>query len=128
VADAIEQQQCRRRWATSCTDAGGKTSTSTRSVVVSPPATVGGGCVLTLSQSARVTATLLSHSCTAIGNEVVLTAPITQTLFADGCTAPINAPVVANGGIAFPATRRSSSLCGPGSRQMQAWSSLRLSE
>jgi len=91
----------------SVTDAGGKASTSTRSVVVSPPATtlncVGGGCVLTLSQSARVTATLLSHSCTAKGNEVVLTAPITQTMFADGCTAPTNAPVVANGGNAFPA-------------------------
>ena len=32
-----------------------------------------------------------------------LTAPITETLFADGCTAPINAPVVANGGTSFAA-------------------------
>jgi hypothetical protein len=76
-------------------------------VVVSPPATTlncaGGGCVLTLSTAARVTATIVSHSCSAIGNAVVLTAPITETLFADGCTAPINAPVVVNGGTSFAA-------------------------
>ena len=89
------------------TDAGGKVSTSSQSVVVSPPATtlncVGGGCVLTLSQAARVTATIVSHSCSATGNEVVLTSPVSQTLFADGCTAPTNAPQVTNGGNAFAA-------------------------
>jgi PKD repeat protein len=89
------------------TDGGGKVSTSSRSVVVSPPATtlncVGGGCSLTLSQAARVTATIISHSCSATGNEVAITAPVTQTLFADGCTAAINAPVVTNGGTAFAA-------------------------
>jgi len=89
------------------TDAGGKVSTSSRSVVVSPPAStlncVGGGCSLTLSAPARVTATIVSHSCSATGNEVAITAPVTQTLFADGCTAPINSPVVTNSGAPFAA-------------------------
>ena len=89
------------------TDAGGKVSTSTRSVIVSPPATslncVGGGCVLTLSSAARVTASLVSNSCSATGNEVVLTAPVQQTLFADGCTATVNTTVATNGGNPFAA-------------------------
>ncbi len=79
------------------TDAGGKSSTSTQSVVVSPPATslncVGGGCALTLSTAARVTATIVSNSCSATGNEVALTAPVQQILFPDGCTATTNVPV-----------------------------------
>jgi PKD repeat protein len=89
------------------TDGGGKTSTSSRSVVVSPPATtlncVGGGCVLTLSQATRVTATILSHSCSATGNEVVLTAPVNETLFADGCVDPVNTVKLVNGGQTFAA-------------------------
>ena len=89
------------------TDAGGKISTSTQSVTVAPPATslncVGGGCVLTLSTAARVTASLVSNSCSATGNEVALTAPAQQTLFADGCTAPVNTTVATNGGNPFPA-------------------------
>jgi len=89
------------------TDASGKVSTSTRSVVVSPPATslncVGGGCVLTLSTAARVTATIVSNSCSATGNEVALTAPLQQTLFADGCTAIVNTTVATNGGNPFAA-------------------------
>ena len=32
-----------------------------------------------------MTATLLSHSCGARNNQVVITAPVTQTVFADGC-------------------------------------------
>jgi len=89
------------------TDAGGKVSTSSRSVVVSPPAStlncVGGGCSLTLTAPARVTATIVNHSCSATGNEVAITAPVSQVLFADGCTAPINTPAVTNGGTAFAA-------------------------
>jgi len=89
------------------TDAGGKSSTSTQSVVVSPPATslncVGGGCALTLSTAARVTATIVSNSCSATGNEVALTAPNQQILFPDGCTATTNVPVLTNGGAAFAA-------------------------
>ena len=84
------------------TDAAGKTSTSVQSIPVSPPATtlncVGGGCVLNLAQASKVTATLVSHSCAAHGNEVVLTSPITQTIFADGCYEPIGGAIPINGG------------------------------
>jgi PKD repeat protein len=89
------------------TDTNGKVSTSSRSVVVSPPAStlncVGGGCSLTLTQPARVTATIVSNSCSATGNEVAITAPVTATLFADGCTVAPNSTVATNGGVAFPA-------------------------
>lgn len=89
------------------TDAGGKVSTSTQSVTVAPPATslncVGGGCSLTLTQPARVTATIVSNACSAIGNEVRITAPVTATLFADGCTAPPNSTAATNGGAPFAA-------------------------
>ena len=89
------------------TDAGGKVSTATRSVVVSPPAStlncVGGGCSLTLTQAARVTATIVSNSCSATGNEVAITAPVSATLFADGCTVAPNSTVVTNGGSPFAA-------------------------
>jgi len=92
------------------TDSGGKVSISTQLVTVAPPATtaqslncVGGGCSLTLTQPARVTATIVSNSCSATGNEVAITAPVTATLFADGCTVPPNSTVATNGGAQFPA-------------------------
>ena len=65
------------------TDTAGKISTSVQSVVVAPPATslncVGGNCVLTLTQASKVQAGLVSHSCSAQGNRVVITAPITKS-------------------------------------------------
>ncbi len=89
------------------TDTTGKTSTSTRSVLAAPPATslncVGGNCVLNLTQASRVSAGLVSHSCGAQGNQVVITAPIAQTLFADGCVDPVGTVVALNGGAVFPA-------------------------
>jgi PKD repeat protein len=90
------------------TDAAGKVSTSTQTVPVSPPATssgcVGGGCVLTLTQASRVTATIVSRECVAQGNQVRFTAPITQLVFANGCTTdPVNVPVQIDGGRVFPA-------------------------
>ena len=68
------------------TDIAGKISTSVQSVVVAPPATslncagsVGGGnCVLNLTQAARVQAGLVSHSCSAQGDRVLITAPVTN--------------------------------------------------
>jgi PKD repeat protein len=89
------------------TDTTGKTSTSVQSVVLAPPATslncVGGNCILTLTQASRVSAGLVSHSCAAQGNRVVITAPITETIFADGCVDPVGSAVVINGGAAFAA-------------------------
>ena len=89
------------------TDNAGKTSTSVQSVVVAPPATslncVGGNCVLTLTQASKVSAGLVSHSCAAQGNRVVMTAPINEVIFADGCINPVGSAVTLNGGTAFKA-------------------------
>ena len=89
------------------TDTNGKTSTSVRSVLAAPPATslncVGGNCTLTLPQASRVSAGLLSHSCSAQGNQVVMTAPVAQTIFADGCIDPVGSVVSLNGGNVFAA-------------------------
>jgi PKD repeat protein len=83
------------------TDTAGKVSTSIGNVSVAPAATtldcgVSGGCVLTLTQAASVTATIKSSACTAIGNQVVITAPVQQTMFADACRDPIEVPVPVN--------------------------------
>lgn len=89
------------------TDAAGKTSVSVQSIVVAPPAStlscVGGNCVLTLTQASRVTATIQSRSCLARNNQVVITAPITETVFADGCYDPVGIATPVNGGNVFAA-------------------------
>jgi PKD repeat protein len=89
------------------TDAAGKVSTSVQSIPVTPPATtsncVGGGCVLTLTQASKVTATLVSHSCLTHGSIVRLIAPQTQTLFTDGCYDTVGAVVSLNGGVTYAA-------------------------
>lgn len=89
------------------TDTTGKTSTSLQSVLAAPPATsancVGGNCVLNLTTASHVSVGLLSHSCAALGNQVVITAPISQTVFADGCSDPVGTVVVLNGGNTFAA-------------------------
>ena len=94
------------------TDTAGKVSTSTRSLSAAPTATTlncegsvsgGAGCVLTLTQAATVTATIVSSSCGARDNKFLITAPITATLFADGCFNGINTPVSLSGGTAFAA-------------------------
>jgi PKD repeat protein len=89
------------------TDLAGKISTSEKSVVVAPPATslncVGGNCVLSLTQASRVTAGLVSHSCSAQGNRVVITAPINEVIFPDGCVNAVGTAVTINGGAAFAA-------------------------
>ena len=91
----------------SVSDAAGKTSTSTKSLVAAPPATtlncVGGNCTLALSQAATVTATLVSHSCSAQNNQVVITAPVAQTIFTDGCFDPVGTVVQLGGGTRFAA-------------------------
>ena len=89
------------------TDAAGHTSTSTQSLPLAPPVStlncVGGNCVLQLPQAATVTATLVSSSCGARGNQVVITAPITETVFTDGCFTGTGSTVTINGGAAFAA-------------------------
>lgn len=89
------------------TDAAGKTSTSTGSVVVLPPASTSncasGNCSLVLGQASKVNVTLIEHSCSAARNTVVVTAPVTQTVFSNGCVDPLNTPVSIGGGTTFPA-------------------------
>ena len=89
------------------TDANGKTSSNTQTVVTSPPATslgcVSGNCTLALTQASRVTATLVSHSCAAQQNQVRITAPVSQTIFPDGCVNPVGTVVAINGGSLFAA-------------------------
>lgn len=80
-------------------DTAGKTSTSVQSAVVAPPATA----VLTLTQASRVSVGLVSHSCAARGNRVIITAPINQVLFPDGCVDPVGTAVALNGGAVFAA-------------------------
>ncbi len=89
------------------TDAAGKSSSSAQTIVVAPPATTLGcastNCALNLTQAARVTVTLVSHSCTAQNNTVVFTAPVLQTVFANGCYDPTGVAVSVGGGTLFPA-------------------------
>ena len=73
------------------TDNNGFTSTKTRQITVAPPATLtcdGTACGLTLLADAVVTVTLASSDCTANGNTFVITAPVVDTLFTDGCHSP----------------------------------------
>ena len=89
------------------TDTAGKVSSSSQSIVVAPPATTlacaTGNCTLALATASRVTATLLSHSCGARNNQVVITAPVTQTIFGDGCFDATGVGIAVNGGSTFAA-------------------------
>jgi PKD repeat protein len=88
----------------------GVSSQATREVNVSPAATLtcdGGACTLGLDEESTVVVTLQSSDCEAHGNTFVITAPITEVLFEDGCFAPV-APAPGssfnlNGGAAFAA-------------------------
>ena len=89
------------------TDAAGKSSTSSRTIAVTPPTTtsacLSGSCSLVLTQAARVSVTLLSHSCSARNNTVMVTSPVMQTIFANGCTDALGVPVAVGGGALYPA-------------------------
>jgi PKD repeat protein len=88
-------------------DQAGKSSSSVKTISVAPPATTlnctGGSCSLTLTQASRVSATLVSRSCAATNNRVLLTAPVAQTVFDDGCVDPVGTVVPINGGSLFAA-------------------------
>ena len=94
------------------TDAAGAPSTSSQNISVAPPAStldcVGGGasCVLNLAQASTVTATIVKHQCDAVGNQVVITSPIVETVFSDGCFDPEGVAVLVNGGNAFTANTK----------------------
>jgi PKD repeat protein len=89
----------------------GLTSQATQQVTVAPPAgltcTNGQACTLLLPQASTVAVTLQSSSCVVHGNKFVLTAPMNEVLFEDGCYAPTAPDPAAthplNGGAAFTA-------------------------
>ena len=89
------------------TDAAGKSSTNVQNIIVAPPTTtascVSANCSLILTQAARVTVTLVSHSCLAKHDAVQVTAPVMQTLFSNGCVDTTGVPVSIGGGTLFPA-------------------------
>jgi len=84
-------------------------STNTQSLPVAPPASTlncvegGAACVLTLPVPSTVKVTLVSSSCSAHGNQFVITAPVVETLFTDGCYATAGSSFDLNGGSAFAA-------------------------
>jgi PKD repeat protein len=71
---------------------GAATSQATKQVRVSPAATLtcnGVACALVLDQASTVVVTLQTQDCEAHGNTFVITAPAVDTLFTDGCFAPV---------------------------------------
>jgi PKD repeat protein len=92
------------------TDNDDLTGTATQTFNVSPAAGLtcnGQACTLTLTQKSTVVVTLVSHDCEVHGNAFVLTAPVEETLFDDGCYDPVAPDPAAshplNGGAAFDA-------------------------
>jgi PKD repeat protein len=92
------------------TDNDGLTGTATQTFNVSPAAGLvcnGQACTLDLPQASTVVVTLVSHDCEIHGNSFVLTAPVEETLFSDGCYDPVSPDPAAshplNGGAAFDA-------------------------
>lgn len=70
-------------------DKDGATNTTSKEVIVAPPAACeGASCDLTLQANAAVTVTLTSVGCTASGNTLRIVAPVDTTLFTDGCNTP----------------------------------------
>jgi PKD repeat protein len=93
------------------TDDDGATGTLTQTVAVAPPAgTVCEDspgefvpCSLEIEEDAVVTITLTSKDCTADGNQLLITQPIQQEVFADGCNETEGTVYQINGGAAFTA-------------------------
>jgi PKD repeat protein len=92
------------------TDNDGLTGSVSHDVSVAPAAGLtcsGEACALLLPQASTVVVTLVSHDCEVHGNTFVLTAPVEETLFTDGCYDPITPDPLAShplqGGAAFDA-------------------------
>jgi len=90
---------------------GAQSSQATKQVNVSPAAGLtcenGQACTLVLTAASTVQVTLVSHDCEVHGNQFVITAPINEVLFEDGCYDPASpdpdATHQVNGGAAFSA-------------------------
>lgn len=114
------------------TDNDGLTSTASAQLTVSPPASLqcadatGTGhfvsCALVLESDATVTVTLQGRSCDAHGNKFRITAPVLETLFADGCYAPaVGQSFELDGGNVFAAgTRLEADVISGATNQMMA--------
>lgn len=95
------------------TDDSGARSMASRSFTVSPPvglqcqdaANTGElvGCSITLDHAARIEVELTDRECGALGNTLVVTSPVQQTLFTNGCFEPPIGTVFSLGDAPFPA-------------------------
>jgi PKD repeat protein len=82
------------------TDAQSATATTTQDITVTAPAqcNTGSTCTFDVTSKAILTVTLISHDCELAGNRLVITAPIQQTIFSNGCFQPLPfSPVTLNG-------------------------------
>ena len=71
----------------------GLTSQASRQVTPTPAAKLTCGnvqCTLGIDEAATVKVTLTSRSCVAHGDKFVITAPVVDTLFTDGCYSPVD--------------------------------------
>ena len=71
------------------TDDDGATATATQAIRVSPPAGLecnGVDCTLNLTSKSTVTITVTEVDCQFTGNAFTILAPITETVFSDGCS------------------------------------------
>ena len=88
----------------------GLSSRATGQVTPTPPAELTCGnvdCTLGIDQTATVVVTLTSSGCRAHGDTFIITAPVVDTLFTDGCYAPVapapGSSFTLNNGAAFTA-------------------------
>jgi len=82
------------------TDASSAQSTAQQTITITPPAPLecnGVTCTLSVTAKATLTATIVSHDCEFTGNRLRITSPITQNIFTNGCTAPLNQPITITG-------------------------------
>lgn len=70
------------------TDDGGATASKNETVTIADPAPA----TLTLPVRARLSFTLSERGCTSPRNAFMITAPVADTLFKDGCRAPVTVP------------------------------------
>ncbi len=71
---------------------------------MSPPANLqclSGGtlvdCTLDITSKATLTAQITGHDCELTGNRLRIISPVSQTIFFNGCNAPLNQPITITG-------------------------------
>lgn len=108
-------------------DAAGAKDTVTKDVTVAPPATCEGAtCDITLEADAKVTVTLTSEDCNADGNTLIITSPVTDTLFTDGCHTPPGTSFDLDNGAVFTAGTKVSAKVLSGSQDLAFPPTIRL--